>query len=326
MSNRTRRTLAVATGIVITATAVFAGAAPSNAVEHDLPTTAAQQTRGSLGVPGNVSVSTNESGMTVYASPVCTGWGLWKSCRSWFVIPGYGIDKKDVTTTGGYFVPWPSSWREGQSVTSGYVSSYGRTILGSYYGPSASLGTITRPYAARGITARVTSQNDQARTATVSGTATPGAQIKRNGAVVALVDQWGSWNTTVGGLSIGSNTLSFDQYIDGRYRDSASATVTIAGEIVPATVTGPASVAPGVENTITGTATPNATFQVVDAAGTVIVPGGPFTVDGAGKWSFRHLVPAGATEFQFAIQQTAWGKPVTSELFTLPADTVGAAE
>lgn len=334
MSNRSRRTISVATGTALLLTAaVLAGATPSTAAPADptsgtqdtlrdgpAPTTT-QQARGSFGSPVNVSVSTDEFGMYVYATPVCSGW---KSCRSWFVVPEWNIDVKDVTTTGGYFVPWPSGWREGKSVTSGFVRSYGRDIFGTgwYSKTTTSLGTITRPYAARGITARLTGQDDQARTATISGTATPNAEIKRNGILVARADQWGSWSTTVRDLPLGTSTLWFDQYIDGRYHDRAQVTVTIAGEIVPATVTGPPSVNPGVENTITGRATPGATFQVVDADGEVIVPGGPFQVDAAGRWSFSHLVPAGTTEFRFAIQQTAWGKPVTSELFTLPADTM----
>ncbi len=337
MSNRSRRTLGVATGTALLAAAVFVGAAPSAAAPSNdgtttagampdgaVATTPAKQPRGSFGLPVNVSVSTNETGMYVYATPVC--YGAWKSCRSWFTIPGWGIDVKDVTTTGGYFVRWPSNWREGQSVTTGSVASYGRNLFGfGYYGSSTSLGTITRPYAARAITARLTSQNDQARTATIGGTATPNAEIKRNGIVVDRADQWGSWSATIRDLPIGTSTLSFDQYIDGRYRDRASVTVTIAGEVVPAKVTEPASVQPGAVNTIKGTATPGATFEVVDGAGVVIVPGGPFAVDGQGKWSFDHLVPAGATEFRFAIRQTAWGTPVTSEVFTLPADTMQPA-
>lgn len=329
MFNRTRRSLSIAAGTaLLAACAVLTGTAPTIAapggteagVQDGTGTAAAPQPRGSFGAPVNVHVSTNEFGMYVYATPICSGW---KSCRSWFTIPGF-VDKKDVATTNGYFVAWPAGWQEGQSVSSGYVRSYGRDIFGNgWYGTAtASMGTITRPFAPRTLTAWLTGQNDQSRTASVSGTATPGAEIKRNGVLVARADQRGSWNATVGGLTIGTTTLSFDQYVDQGFHDRASVTVTIAGEIVSATVTGPASVNPGTVNTVTGTATPGATYEVVDASGTVIVPGGPFTVDGAGKWSFPHLVPAGSTEFRFAIRQTAWGKTVTSELFTLPADTM----
>lgn len=332
MSRTTSRVLAttVATAL-LTTTSILAGtapstAAPTTAAPSAAPTTAAPtdrpaaQPRMGFGSPTDVSVLTNEYGMYVFATPVCSGY---KSCRSWFRIPEQGIDAKDVTTTGGYFVAWPSTWREGQSVSSGYVHSFGRDIFGSgwYSKTSTSLGTITRPYSARAITARLTGQNDESRTASISGTATPGAEIRRNGALVARADQWGSWTTTVTGLPVGASTLWFDQFVDGEYHDRTSVAVEIAGQVVPATVTGPATVAPGIVNVVTGTATPGATFQVVDSAGNVIVPGGPFTVDATGKWSFAHLVPAGSTEFRFAIRQTAWGKPVTSELFTLPADT-----
>lgn len=435
-----------------------------------------RQPRGSFGAPVNVSVSTNERGMTVFASPVCSGW---KSCRSWFVIPGSGVDVKDVSTSNGYFVAWPASWREGQTNSAGYVRSYGRDVFGYgwYSGATTSLGSVTRPYAARTLTVRLSSQDDATRTATVTGTGTPGATIRRNGATIATVAQNGSWTARVAGLPSGTSVLTFQQYIGSTYRDQASvsvafaaqdlivgvtgATTTLApgvdtlvfgrlratapvtaplraatvvftapagttfptdttsirgeyrpasggdwkqfaadslvdgvvsadgrtatfrwsatastgwslstgtdvrfgvpvhnpgsapaddegelrmtavgaapegsfdtvastpvlieaGSLDPVAVTGPSTVIPGATNTVTGTATPNADFQVLGTDGSVIVPGGPFTVGAAGVWRFTTDVPSGSTRFEFVIEQTANGRTARSDVFSIPADT-----
>lgn len=429
----------------------------------------------SFGPPDQVRVTTTVAGMTVYATPHCSGL---KSCRSWFTIPGFGIEAKDVTTTNGYFVAWPSDWAEGQSVTGGSVRSFGRDLFGNgWYGTqTTSFGSITRPYADRRITATLASQDDGARSAVVTGTATPFAEIRREGAKISSADQDGDWRTTITGLPIGTTTLVFEQYLGGSFRDRASLTISftqtgnvitgvtgstttlaagsdttvyarfrtntavtapftdafvtftapegttfpkdltcIRGQYRPAsggdwvdfvssnltdgavsgngrtawftwapssgtgwslgsgtdirfgipvhnpgsapgtgtvgistegtapqgrfnattttpvrieaaaladvTITGPDTVSSGAVNTITGTATPGASFEVVDGSGAVIVPGGPFQVDDRGEWAFDLIVPEGALETSFAIRQTALGSTITSQLFTLPADT-----
>ncbi|WP_144762026.1 hypothetical protein [Curtobacterium sp. 9128] len=475
-----RRAAPAAVLVALLTTGVLtAGAAPGTTASPDPDSGGKPSARtaitpyGSFGAPRDVRVSARENGMYISATPVCSGW---KSCRSWVRIPAVGIDLKDVSTTNGVLVPWPSSWREGETISSGYVHSYGRDLFGYgwYSTATTSLGAITRPYAARPITARLTGQDDAARTATVTGTATPNASIRRNGVVVATATSSGTWSAVVGGLSDGRNTLTFQQYIDGTYQDQTSvdvvfapkelltgvngttttlpagATTTVfgqlraaaeitgpgsdatvrftaptgttfpsdlttirgqqrpasggdwtdfpadnlvggvvsddgrsvtfrwapgnagwkltpgqeirfgvpvrnpgtaagtgelgiavsgsapqgslaasattpvrieAGELSPVTRTGPATVAPGTTNTFTGTATPGATYDVVDADGAVIVPGGPFRVSDEGTWSFEAAVAAGATEYSFAIRQTAFGRSATSDLFRVPADT-----
>lgn len=464
---------------LLTAGALTAGASPAAAASPDSHPGAHQGARstitpyGSFGAPRNVRVSARENGMYIYATPVCSGW---RSCRSWVRIPAFGIDRKDVDTTNGILVPWPSSWREGETISSGYVHSYGRDVFGNgwYSTATTSLGSITRPYAVRPITARVTSQDDGVRSASVTGTATPNASIRRNGTVVATANASGTWSAVIRGLDEGRNTLTFQQYVDNTYQDqtsvdvvfaprqlltgingttttlpagstttvfgqlraaaeittpgadarvtftapagttfpsdlttvrgqqrpatggdwtdfaadnlvdgsvsadgrsvtfrwapgnagwkltagqevrfgvplqnpgnaagtdelrmsvtgsapqgslAASATTPVrieAGTLSPVTRTGPDTVAPGTTNTFTGTATPGATYQVVNAAGEVIVPGGPFDVDARGDWSFTAEVAAGATEYAFAIRQTAFGQTETSQLFRVPADT-----
>lgn len=319
-------TLSAAVTATSMSTATAASAEPASDVRRDaaISTTGDSPTRAarvSLGLPTGVRVIADESGMWVYATPHCS---LSKTCTGWIEIPGTGIQIKEANTAPGRFVPWPSSWREGQTVSGGFVRSSGRDVFGYlwYTNGSTPLGSITRPYAVRSITARLASKDDSTRSATITGTATPGASIYRGATEVARVDQWGSWSTTVRDLPIGSSTLTFTQWIGNDRHGSADVTVSFAGQFTPVTVTGPASVNPGVVNTIRGKATPDATFQVVDDDGSVIVPGGPFRVDSSGNWSFDHLVPSGSTEFRFTIVQSAWGQSDTSDPFTLPADTL----
>nr|GLK32058.1 hypothetical protein GCM10017610_23430 [Curtobacterium pusillum] len=423
-----------------------------------------------MSVPVNVRVTTSESGFTVYATPRCSGV---KSCSSWIHFPG--IDEKEKSTTNGYFIRW-GDWQEGTSRT-GHVHTYARDIFGYgwYTNGSTSLGVVTRPYTARPITARLYGQDDELRSVTIVGTATPTATIRRGGVVVAAADRNGNWSTAVNGLPVGTSTLTFQQYVGETYRDQVSVSVTfrernllagvsganttvVAGSVAtvyghlraladvttplsratvqlsapagstfadvpstirgeyrtspsgawtpfasddlhngsvstdgrtatfdwvptrsdwtlragtelrfgitvrasesasgngsfrmtavgsapqgafdatgatpvtfeqpqlsPVSVTEPTTVTPDASNRFGGTATPGATFEVVDGSGTVIVPGGPFLVGPDGRWTFEHVVPTGSTEFRFAVRQTAFGKTETSRVFTIPADTL----
>ncbi|MBE7195291.1 MAG: hypothetical protein INR66_22790 [Gordonia polyisoprenivorans] len=92
-----------------------------------------------------------------------------------------------------------------------------------------------------------------------------------------------------------------------------------AASVTPVTVDNK-TVTPGVNNTFTGTATPGATYRVLNVSGTQIVPG-IHTVGHDGKWSFDRVVSTGAKEFRFALEQTVNGTPTTSELFTITANS-----
>ncbi|MEN0101663.1 MAG: hypothetical protein AAGC90_01960 [Curtobacterium sp.] len=476
MTKHRRRSIAAATTAALLAVGTLTAGASTTAtpdavsrIGQEAPITP----NTTVSAPRDVRVDAEENGMYIFATPVCN---LAKSCSSWVKIPSVGIERKEVDTRYGILVPWPSSWREGETISSGYVHSYARDIfgIGWYSKTTTSLGAITRPYAVRPITARVTGQDDSARSASITGTATPNASIRRNNTVVATANASGTWSAVIGGLSTGKNTLTFQQYVDNAYRNQTSVDVTFApkqlltgitgttttlpagstttvfghlrataefatpgsdarvtftapdgttfprtlttvrgqqrpasggdwtdfpadnlvdgsvsadgrsvtfrwapgnagwkltagqevrfgvpvqnpgnaadtgelrmsvtgsapqgslaasattpvrieaGTLSPVTRTGPDTVAPGTTNTFTGTATPGATYQVVDAAGEVIVPGGPFDVDARGDWSFTAEVAAGATEYAFAIRQTAFGQTETSQLFRVPADT-----
>jgi hypothetical protein len=99
---------------------------------------------------------------------------------------------------------------------------------------------VTRPYPRQPITAKVVSQSDASRSAYITGTASGKASIRLNGRQVATASDaaTGNWSTTVTGLSVGQNTLVFQQYVDGQYRDQTSVTVTIAEPTKPGRITG----------------------------------------------------------------------------------------
>ncbi|WIB26935.1 hypothetical protein [Curtobacterium sp. MCSS17_015] len=185
-------------------------------------------------VPIGVRVETSTEGFTVYATPQCT---LATYCKSWVRVLSAQVDKWQVNTRNGYFVRWPSNWAEGTSRSDGVVLSEACDLINCYYnlGRSASVGTITRPYAPRALNVSVASKDDVARTARVQGSATPSASIRLNGDEVAKADSSGTWSHTLTGLSVGTNTRTYQQYVDGTYRDQKPVSVTITDQALTAT-------------------------------------------------------------------------------------------
>lgn len=79
------------------------------------------------------------------------------------------------------------------------------------------------------------------------------------------------------------------------------------------------SVTPGVSNRFSGTATPDATYRVLNVSGTQIVPG-TLTIDSDGEWQFDRVVSSTATNFRFKLEVTKNGQTETSRLFELRAN------
>ncbi|WP_433931386.1 hypothetical protein [Curtobacterium flaccumfaciens] len=177
--------------------------------------------------------------------------------------------------------------------------------------------------AQRELTAEVSSVDNDARSAVVTGTATPGAEISIGDETAKADATTGAWSITVGDLEVGDNALVVIQKINDREIDRKTVTATVEGrtELAPITLSGPASVTPGRSNTFTGTAEPGATFRVLNVSGTQIVPG-TFEVDAQGNWSFNRVVSAGASNFRFVIEQTKNGQVAKSELFTVNASAL----
>lgn len=144
---------------------------------------------------------------------------------------------------------------------------------------------VTRPYPRQPITAKVVSQSDASRSAYITGTASGKASIRLNGREVATATDagTGTWSTTVTGLSVGQNTLVFQQYVDGQYRDQASVTVTIAEPTKPGRITGnhdTADLQRGVTTTVyarytaqSAFTTPTGTLVFTAPEGTTFAPG-----------------------------------------------------
>jgi hypothetical protein len=173
------------------------------------------------------------------------------------------------------------------------------------------------------LTAEVSSVDDDARSAVVSGTATPGADISIGDETAKADATTGAWSITVGDLEVGDNALVVIQKINDREIDRKTVTATVEGrtELAPIRLSGPASVTPGRSNTFTGTAEPGATFRVLNVSGTQIVPG-TFEVGADGRWSFDRVVSNGASNFRFVIEQTKNGQVAKSELFTVNASAL----
>ncbi|ROS36178.1 hypothetical protein [Curtobacterium sp. PhB78] len=130
-----------------------------------------------------------------------------------------------------------------------------------------------------------------------------------------------TWRATADLSAHDGYTLAFTQTTaDGR--TSAMRDIAFTAEVqetVPVTVT-TKTVVPGISNHITGTATPGATFRVLNPSGTQIVPGTHPVADD-GTWSFDRVVSKGATKLDIVIEQTVNGTATKSGTFSLAAAT-----
>ncbi|MFJ7288257.1 Ig-like domain-containing protein [Curtobacterium sp. NPDC098951] len=162
---------------------------------------------------------------------------------------------------------------------------------------------------------------------TFAGTATAGATVD-------ILD--GNGSVIVGGVRVAENgSFSFQhtpaanstefsfrvrQTLGDATRTDGPFTIDATVDaFAPVTVSRPATVTPGVENVFSGTATPNATYRVLNASGSQIVPG-TFTIDADGNWTFRRAVSTGASKFDFKLEQTLNGETRTSQLFSIRAN------
>ncbi|WP_144710007.1 hypothetical protein [Curtobacterium pusillum] len=156
-----------------------------------------------------------------------------------------------------------------------------------------------------------------------------------SGAVVSATDQdgrllfrttssrarSGAWEATAELPAGGDHSVTFAQTAPNGVR-SVLETVHFTAEpaeSAPITISGPTTAYTGVSNRFRGTGEPGASFRVVNASGTVIVPG-EHVVQADGTWSFDRVVSTGATSFRFAIEQSAGGSTTTSKLFTVGAE------
>lgn len=270
------------------------------------------------GVPEHKNVTATATTLTATATPICDF-----AIRCELEVSGVTPSHTTLTPLRSGSQAWPSWVQPGEALTVRFTS----VAIGRNGERDEKFGIhpwILRPGPARTpLTAEVRSIDHAARSAVIGGTATKGAQVLIGDRDTIADSTTGAWSITVTGLSVGTNSLTAIQKINGSEYDRRPVSVTINPPMFdPVTVTSPATVAPGVENRFTGTATPGATFRVLDASGNPITPG-RYGVDENGEWEFATVVPAGVTSFSFIIEQHANGQTEPSDLFTFQADTRG---
>ena len=129
----------------------------------------------------------------------------------------------------------------------------------------------------------------------------------------------GTWKASADLTSAAGYELTFTQKTtDGRTSVMRNIAFDAEAQTVePVTVT-TKTVTAGISNHITGTATPGATFRVLNPSGTQIVPG-THKVATDGSWSFDRVVSKGATKLDIVIEQTVNGIAKKSGTFSVTA-------
>jgi len=118
---------------------------------------------------------------------------------------------------------------------SGYGAQYGIGLTSPGWKAVGDLSPISPVPPVRQIAATVTSINHVAKSAVISGTATPGARIEVGGASTTA-NSSGAFSVTVTGLAVGENRLTIVQKVGGtQVGNSFPITVTVVsgGTIVP---------------------------------------------------------------------------------------------
>jgi hypothetical protein len=208
------------------------------AVASDSPSRTADEVGRSIGInaryalpPTNYGVSgISENGFTLYGTPRVTA----DSHRP--PIEAQGIINGRRYAMG--FQQWPAGVMPGDSVsvvfkTLAYTGgSDGETETSDGTAPV----TIKRPGAASvALNASVTRVNNIAKSAVISGTATPGAKVSIGSKETSASTTTGAWSMTVTGLKVGRNDLTVIQKINGSEHDrkTVSPTIVDGGTIVP---------------------------------------------------------------------------------------------
>lgn len=132
----------------------------------------------------------------------------------------------------------------------------------------------------------------------------------------------GRWFVDTDDLDRAEHVLRVVQHSKGGNTTTAEVTINPgeSGRLTTVRVTGPQTVTPGVLNRISGTGEPGASYRVLNASGTEIVPG-THEVDSDGGWSFERVVTRTASKFDFVIEQTKGDQgPELSEVFSIAAN------
>ncbi|WP_418516462.1 hypothetical protein ACNUCX_02670 [Curtobacterium flaccumfaciens pv. flaccumfaciens] len=244
---------------------------------------------------GATITATDQRGRELFRTPVTgarSGVGTWKASAA-------------LTSTAGYELTFTQTTTDGRT-------SVMRNIAFEAEAQTIAPVTVTT----KTVTAGVSNH--------IAGTATPGAtfrvlnpsgtQIVPGTHQVAADGSW-SFDRVV---SKGATKLDIviEQTVNGTPKKSGTFSLAASAERNVTVTT--KTVTAGVSNHIAGTATPGATFRVLNPSGTQIVPG-THQVAADGSWSFDRVVSKGATKLDIVIEQTVNGTPKKSGTFSLAA-------
>ncbi|MEK6312768.1 MAG: Ig-like domain-containing protein, partial [Curtobacterium sp.] len=269
-----RGAAAALAGITMAAGLAVGGPAAASA---DLPQRATGAEARYTGGINDFSVTAKEGELVISANPYCNAW--YSQCNAWVRYPGQS--RRIINPRNGWSTAWPSGWRPGSSGTV-EIGFYVVDVLGyDAYGQPPLMKTVTRPEQFVGLTAIAGAVDHAGKSVLVGGNATKGAEIRRNGQAVANSN--GQWSATVGGLQVGSNTLTFDQYVNGVYRDSRSVTVVVDPPAPTLTATGSFPDDRTQQARISGVAAKGATV-VFRSGGTIVGEVTANSADGSYVW------------------------------------------
>ncbi|WP_185002637.1 MULTISPECIES: Ig-like domain-containing protein [unclassified Curtobacterium] len=193
----------------------------------------------------------------------------------------------------------------------------GNTSMGGHITGSTDLGTIdltgssATKVTTAALTAAVGSVDNDAKTAVVSGKATPGADVTIGDTTVTANATTGDWSITVTGLTNGDNRLTAVQKVGSTEIDRVTVTASVSASDLVIETPANNSTIDTPRPTFSGTGDEGATVTVKSAAGLTIAE----TTVKDGKWS----VPANAdlTNGTYTVNVTQTptaGNPVTKQV------------
>jgi hypothetical protein len=244
---------------------------------------------------GATITATDQRGRELFTAPVTgarSGVGTWKGSA-------------DLTSAAGYELTFTQTTSDGRT-------SVMRDIAFESEAKTVEPVAVTTKTVTAGISNHI------------AGTATPGATFRvLNPSGTQIVP--GTHQVTADGtwsfdrvVSKGAAKLDIviEQTVDGTPKKSGTFSLAASAERNVTVTT--KTVTAGVSNHIAGTATPGATFRVLNPSGTQIVPG-THQVTADGTWSFDRVVSKGAAKLDIVIEQTVDGTPKKSGTFSLAA-------
>ncbi|ROS47986.1 Ig-like domain-containing protein [Frigoribacterium sp. PhB24] len=164
-----------------------------------------------------------------------------------------------------------------------------------------------------GVSANVSKTDLADRSATLSGQAKPGAKIVLNGRVETTVTPSGNWTATIGGLLLGSNTVTVDEFSNGTKTASIDVNVDLRVAPLSGRVTMPAV---RTQNAVaSGAAQPGAIVILTNSAGQEIAR---TTASPSGSWTTPIPAPGFGGAYPVTVGQQIGGEPSGNVVLSVP--------